>query len=114
MQSTSATSSAHVILQPHLFLLLANTQPLLSLCLGVFVRIQLRPHLVDMRPLLLSRLAILPCLLQSQTAQTHVDFVLGVGAVAGYFPEEATGVAFVERCDDFGAAWGVLVAEVRR
>lgn len=71
-----------------------------------FIRIQLGPDLLNMLALLLRRLAILARPLEPQPAQTHVDFVLGVGAVPGYFPQEAARVAFVEGGDDFGAAWG--------
>lgn len=48
-----------------------------------------------MLPLLARRLAIQARALQSLRAQTHVDFVLCVGAVAEHFPHEAAGVAFV-------------------
>lgn len=88
-----------------LALLLARPKPLRPLRLRVLVRIQLGPDFLNVLPLLLRRLAVLPCPLQSQTPQTHVHSVLCVGAVPGYFPQEAAGVAFFERGDDVGAAW---------
>jgi hypothetical protein len=70
-----------------------------------FVLIQLLPHLLDALALFLGLLAVLPGALEAQAAQAHVDLVLCVRAVAGNFPEEAAGVAFVEGGDDVGAAW---------
>lgn len=59
-----------------------------------FVLVQLLPHLLYPLPLLFSRLAIRLCLLKSQPAQAHVDFVFRVGTIARHFPEEALVVAF--------------------
>jgi hypothetical protein len=71
--------------------------------LDSFVLIQLLPHLFDVLALLLGLLSILPCPLEALGAQTHVYFVLCVGAVAGDFPDEAAGVALVEGSDDVSA-----------
>jgi hypothetical protein len=76
-----------------------------------FVIIQLLPHLLYPLALLLRLLAILPCALESQAAQAHVDFVFGVGAVSGDLPEEAFRVAFVKGGDDFCAAYGLLIGD---
>jgi len=59
-----------------------------------FVLVQLLPHLLYLLPLLLGRLAILLRPLESQAAQAHVDFVFRVGAIPGYFPDEAAVMAF--------------------
>jgi hypothetical protein len=68
------------------------------------ILINLGPDLLDMLALLFGRLAVQPRALEPQPAQTHVDFVFGVGAVAGDFPDEAARVALIERGDDVGAA----------
>jgi hypothetical protein len=68
-----------------------------------FIRIQLRPHLLDLIALLFRLLPILRRALEALRPQAHVHFIFRVGAVAGDFPEEATGVAFVEGGDDVGA-----------
>lgn len=74
-----------------------------SLRSHLFILIQFPPNLLNPFPLLFRRLAILARALKPDAAQTHVDFVLGVGAIARYFPEEAVGVAFFEGGDDVGA-----------
>jgi hypothetical protein len=79
--------------------------------LYLFVIIQLLPHLLYPLALLLRLLTILPCALESQAAQAHVYFVLGVGAVSGDLPEEAFRVAFVEGGDDFCTAYGLLIGD---
>lgn len=72
-----------------------------------FILIQFLPHLLDLLPLLLGRLAIQPRPLKPLRPQAHVDFVFRFRTVASYFPEEAAGVAFVEGGDDVGAIYGV-------
>ena len=76
----------------------------IPLSLSVLPLVQLGPDLLNLRPLLLRLFPVLPRPLEAQAAQAHVDAVLGVGAVAGDFVQEALGVAFFEGGDDFGAA----------
>lgn len=65
-----------------------------------------------MFPLRLRLLAIQSRALQSLRAQTHVDFMFCVGAIAEDFPHEAFGVAFVEEGDYFGAAFVLFGVEM--
>jgi hypothetical protein len=86
-------------------LIIVHARPICLPLAHSFVVIQFLPHLLDALTLLLRFLTVLPCTLEAQAAQAHVDFVLCICAIPGDFPEEAAGVAFVEGGDDFGAGW---------
>ncbi len=60
----------------------------------LFIRIQLRPNLLNLLPLLLGCLAILPRPLKPLCSQTHGNVVFRLGTISSDFPEESACVAF--------------------
>jgi hypothetical protein len=93
--NAAATNAPKMLMSPRpLFYIL----PFLSY--SSFIGIYLRPNLLNSLPLLLRRLSILRCSLESLCAEAHVHLVLRFCTIASDFPEEAAGVAFIECGDD--------------
>ena len=78
-----------------------------------FVRVQLGPNFLNLFSLLLRGLAILPSPLESQAAQTHVDFIFCICAIARDLPQETARVAFIESCYNLRTACVALAMPAR-